>query len=70
MTRQDFEKIAGVIRKAPVPSNVRARLAYDMAGALADTNDRFDFDRFLAAATGMVSMAEVRRYRWTRENPS
>lgn len=53
MTRKDFELIAAVLRNAPLHTQGCAyvdELAEDFADALAETNPRFDRDRFLAAA--------------------
>lgn len=54
MSRQDFELIARVIRELPQHPDhpgliYREHLAVWFSDALAETNPRFDHDRFIAA---------------------
>lgn len=50
MTRQDFQLIADVIHDFDGLSSLqKVNLGYAFADALAETNPRFDADRFLTA---------------------
>jgi hypothetical protein len=52
MTRKDFQLIADVIKGMNKPHNdseTVAEIAYQFALTLADTNDRFDREKFLKA---------------------
>lgn len=49
MTRQHYEKIARILKNAPVTPEVRTTLAVQFAEWFEDDNSRFDADRFYAA---------------------
>jgi hypothetical protein len=49
LTRKDYNLLAGAIKSAPI--NNHAEVAGHFADHLADTNERFDRDRFVNAAT-------------------
>jgi len=51
MERRHFEFIAETIRFAHVTPEVRRQMAAEFAGALKQTNGRFEVARFLEAAT-------------------
>jgi len=52
MTRKDFSLLAEVIANLSFDEDVRAGIAEDFANALAQTNPRFNKDRFIAACNG------------------
>lgn len=52
MTRQDFELIAGVVASIDSKDNTQTYVAELFADRLAETNPRFDRERFIEAATG------------------
>lgn len=51
MTRKDFVLIAKVLKYARVSSADRQLVAEDFARSLRSTNERFDAQRFISAAT-------------------
>ena len=51
MTRQDYILIAEAIREANITDDARAVVARAIARALNTTNTRFDFGRFMQAAS-------------------
>ena len=49
MTRRHFELIAGVIRISPLAEGPKITIALAFADALEETNESFDYIRFLVA---------------------
>lgn len=51
VTRSTFEAVALAVRLAQVTPEARQEVARSLADQLAETNPRFDRDRFMKAAT-------------------